>query len=394
MQPAQKSPEDRFYWLGGFLLALSLAARAVSLPIITSDYTYFLSKWFDMLQNHPGFTAFAIPFSDYAPMYLYFIKLLTFVPMPSLYSIKLLSMLFDVAVAMTTYFIIKKTAPRAYTEGQLFFAFALVFSIPTFVLNSSLWGQSDAVYAAGVLVCLYFVLTDRPLPAIVAFSFAFSIKLQAIFFLPVLVGYCLRKEKSAGYLLFIPLLYFVSIIPARLGGGSLGSLLLVYAHETAEYPSLSVSAQSIFALLGNYQFTPFAEHYLFLAGLVAAGLCALGVAALVYHFENLSARGMVMLSLVCVVLLPYLLPRMHERYFYLADLFSVLYVFYNPRRWYVPLLIVGTSLVSYMAFLSQVSWFSHLRVSLFYPSLVLLPTIAILLFESYRAVAASDTAVS
>src|SRR5436853_614759 len=96
------------------------------------------------------------------------------------------------------------TGPIGFLPGyhfgpHLFFIFALMLSIPTLLINSMLWGQSDAVYAAGVVMCLYFILTDKPLAAVLAFSFAISVKLQAIFFAPVLIGYLLRKESTAGY---------------------------------------------------------------------------------------------------------------------------------------------------------------------------------------------------
>jgi Gpi18-like mannosyltransferase len=51
------------------------------------------------------------------------------------------------------------------------------------------------------------------------------------------------------------------------------------------------------------------------------------------------------------LLSPFLLPRMHERYFYSADVLSILYAFYFPRRWFVPLLVIGSSFLSYLPFL-------------------------------------------
>jgi hypothetical protein len=53
-----------------------------------------------------------------------------------------------------------------------------------------------------------------------------------------------------------------------------------------------------------------------------------------------------------VVLVPYLLPAMHERYFYLADTLTVLSAFYLPRRlWYLPIIEQFASLFSYLPFL-------------------------------------------
>jgi Gpi18-like mannosyltransferase len=394
MQQALGAPRNYFYWIGGVLLVFSLVARIISYPVVTSDYTYFLSEWFTTLQTHPGLSAFTSPFSNYAPLYLYFLKLLTFIPIPSLYSIKTLSVIFDVIIAAITYLIIKKTSLKTYSKAELFFVFALMFSVPTVILNSSLWGQSDSVYAAGIVLCLYFILVDKPLPAVLAFSFAFCVKLQAIFFLPVLIGYCLRKESSIGYLLFLPCLYFLSIVPARLGGGSLSALLLVYAKESSQYTSLSVSSQNVFALLGNYPLSAVLQRELFWEGLIVAAACSIGIIALVYFKRNFSSQQMVFVSLLCVLALPYLLPRMHERYFYLADLFSVIYALYVPRAWYVPVLVVGASLLAYMPYLSQVPWFSHIHVDLQIPSLMALLALLLLLFQSYRVVVTAEAPVS
>ena len=370
---------DKFYSIcGSILLTVSALGRFVSYPISTSDYTYFVSKWFIALQNHPGLTAFRTPFSDYSPLYLYFLKLLTYIPIPSLYSVKTLSILFDIAMALVVCTLVRKSTNRLYTRAKLFFVFAIMFSIPTLVINSSLWGQSDAIYALGILVCVYYILQNRPLAAILVFSLAFSVKLQAVFFLPVLVGYCLRKESSAGYLIFIPLIYFLSIIPARLGGGSLSDLLLVYARESGEYTSLSVSAPNVFTLFNHYQFLDSAQHILFLGGILLAGFCSVTIAAYVFYKRNMSTESMVRISLFCVLLLPYVLPRMHERYFYLADVLSVVYSLINPKYWYIPVLIVGSSLLSYIPYLSQVSWFSHLSIDLRIPSLLLVTALAVL----------------
>jgi hypothetical protein len=44
---------------------------------------------------------------------------------------------------------------------------------------------------------------------------------------------------------------------------------------------------------------------------------------------------------------------MHERYFFLADLLSVLYAAKYARRRFLPLLVVGASLTSYCSYLMR-----------------------------------------
>ena len=376
--------KNQYYAIVGILiLAISVAVRLAAYPIIVSDYTYFTAKWFDALHTHAWLTAFTTPFSDYAPLYLYVLKLLTFIPLPSLYSIKTLSFLFDVFIASVAYVMIKKTSPVPYTKSQLFFAFVVMVSIPTVLINSSLWGQADALYAAGVVLSLYCILVEAPLWAAIALGVALSLKIQAIFFLPVLVGYFLRDKRTVWYVLVLPGIYLLSLVPALLGGGSFWYLLTVYVHEANEYTWLNVSSQSIFSFINNLPISTGFQDVLFWLGILLAGVGAAWIiACIAYPSEKPSPLKMVYLSLMCVILVPFLLPRMHERYFYLADLLSVVYAFYNPRQWYVPVLVVLSSFLAYMPFLSsQVSWFSAFHIDLRVPSTILFVALVLLLFS-------------
>jgi Gpi18-like mannosyltransferase len=56
-------------------------------------------------------------------------------------------------------------------------------------------------------------------------------------------------------------------------------------------------------------------------------------------------------ALCFLILIPLITPKMHERYFFPADVFSLVLVFIDPRIWPVTLLINLGSLVSYLPFL-------------------------------------------
>ena len=58
-------------------------------------------------------------------------------------------------------------------------------------------------------------------------------------------------------------------------------------------------------------------------------------------------------ALISVLFPPFLLPGVHERYFFAADVLSVVYAFYYPKQWYVPLLVQFASGFSYFPFLFQ-----------------------------------------
>jgi Gpi18-like mannosyltransferase len=365
--------------VGIFLLLASVFLRIIAYPVVTSDYTYFLSKWFDALHT-PGLSAFTSPFADYAPLYLYFIKLLTFFPVPSLYSIKTLSVVFDIGIAGLVCFILYELGVRS--KARLFLAFAIVFAVPTMLVNSAMWGQSDSPYAFFVLLSLYFILKDKPIAATLAFSVALCFKVQAIFFLPVLFGYLFRRKEDLPYILLVPFVYILSIIPAWLGGGSFWYWLTIYSKQSSEYTDLSVSAQSAMAFIQPMYLPGVWQHVFFWAGVVLALCAALYIALLVARTEVRGTQRHLILALLCAALLPYLLPRMHERYFYLADVLAVLYALYVPRAWYMPVLVVGSSLLSYQPFLSQLPFVARIPyVDLRMPAVILFAALVCMYIE-------------
>ena len=175
---AKQVRSDRFLQAtGALLLAVSLVLRLSWYHIQTSDYIYFVRPWFETLSSHAGLSAFAVPFSNYTPLYLYLLKFLAVLHLPVLSGVKTLSLVFDVLLAWGVVMIVRAASAEKYSKTQLFLLFAAVFSIPTVALNSSMWAQSDAVYAAGVIASLYYILKDRPGAAVVAFGLAFSVKL-------------------------------------------------------------------------------------------------------------------------------------------------------------------------------------------------------------------------
>jgi Gpi18-like mannosyltransferase len=340
------------------LLAASAAARFFAYPTIVSDYTAFFARWLSALAHAPGLSALATPFSNYPPLYLYLFKLLTAVPINGLYGIKTLSLVFEVVIAAAAAWMVGKSAPRAYSRRELFLIFAVMLSIPTLLINGSLWGQVDSLYAAFVLLSLLALVQKRPLAAAILYGVALSFKVQAIFFLPVFLGYLLRDIRRFAYVLILPAVYVISVMPAWLAGASLPYLLTVYLRQADQYPSLSLNSPSVFAFTQGLQIPPLPQGLLSWAGIAAAATYASYIAYRIMRFPPADAASWLYFTLLSVVAIPYFLPHMHERYFYLADMFSVIYAFYVPRHWYIPILVVPSSLIAYSAFLSrEVAWF-------------------------------------
>jgi Gpi18-like mannosyltransferase len=377
-----QSSRTVLYGAGIALLALACVVRLLSYPFFTSDYTYFFLPWYEALRA-PGLSAFIQPFADYAPLYLYLVKLLTFIHAYPLILVKALSLAFDIVIAVTFALFVRRSALPA---GAPFLAGAVAFALPTVMANSTFWGQADAVYGAFVLLTAYAIVLAAPLWAAILFGLALAAKAQAIFFLPVFAGWLLRRRALARYVWIPPLVFLVTVIPAWLAGGNLWYWLFVYAHQAGEYPWLSVSAQSVFAFVQPLHISAALTNVLFWAGIGAGLLISAALALYTAMVPRLSIRTLVLISLASTLLLPYVLPRMHERYFYLADLFATLYAFFAPNRWWVAMIVVLCSLISYVPFLSgQIGFLHGIPMDLRVPAALLLVPVGLVIYDLVRA---------
>ena len=58
-------------------------------------------------------------------------------------------------------------------------------------------------------------------------------------------------------------------------------------------------------------------------------------------------------ALFFAIFLPFVMPKIHERYFFLADMLSVLVAARRADRRFMPLLVVGASLMCYVPYLMR-----------------------------------------
>jgi len=69
--------------------------------------------------------------------------------------------------------------------------------------------------------------------------------------------------------------------------------------------------------------------------------------------EGMNDEALVRVALLPVVLMPYLLPAMHERYFFPADVLGLAYALGTGRGWLVAGLIQVASFFTYLPYLFE-----------------------------------------
>lgn len=334
-------PYDLAIWGVGIFLAVIL--RLSVFDFESGDYRLYLSRWYNFIVNYGGFGALRYDFSDYPPLYLYLLTLATYLPLPKLYAIKLVSISFDFLLAFFVLLIVRLKYENRVVWMSSFFT---ALFAPTVFFNSALWGQSDAIYTSMLVASIYFAMQRRPNLSLLFFSVALSLKLQAIFLFPLFIVFLLKRRIPIYSFLIIPATYILLVLPAWLAGRPLFELLMMYPAQAQQYSALTSGAPNL------YQWLPNDPTILGRPGIIFA-VSLVYLLCLISYYSGVRFDGdtIVRLALVSVLLLPFTLPYMHERYFFVGDVISIIYAFYSPKRFYVPLIVGAASLFSYFPFL-------------------------------------------
>ena len=329
--PTLASPNPRSARKMLAIAIIVLAAIAVRLAFFSyqsGDYTAYFAQWYDYIKQHGGFAALKTNFANYNEPYLYLLATLTYLPVPALAGIKAMSVVFDFLLAFFAYRIVNLRYPQRWWP---ILAGAIVLFLPTVVLNSSMWGQADAMYGAFGIGAVYFLLRRRPWLACLFFGLAFSFKLQIVFLFPLLLLLVLRKWVPWRALLVIPVVYVMLDVPALLLGASPGAVFSLYATQTGTYDQLTLNAPNVYQY-----FSATTSTVLRYGGIAVTGILLLAlIVPVAVRRIPLTPLRIVLAATVSALLVPYFLPAMHERYFYLADVLTVIAAFYpkpqNPK---------------------------------------------------------------
>jgi Gpi18-like mannosyltransferase len=464
------------YAFAALVIFLGIYIRYQWLSFASNDYLWYFKVWFDFIKSHEGFQSLRYDFSIYPPTYLYFLVVLSYLPIPNLYAIKCLSVLFDLFLARYAFLIVwtkygNKIAPAL--------TYAAVFLGPTVIYNSAILSQSDSTYTAFLVVAVYFLLVRKPFWAVTAFAIAMSFKLQAIFLFPFLFVLWLRKELPLKHVLILPAVWVITNLPAALIGRPVMELIMTYPNQVTHPIGVTANAANAYLIIvGDMSY--------FLPGQIAMGLGLAAVICLIVFgapklksilreldllnrtcliasimipvivlirplidiilfstnqltaFDALQniAPGIAMalsdettqsmitgvalmmalismgafciliwrsskrilidpdlivrLSFLWVLYVPYILPKMHERYFYAADVLSVVMAFFMRKHYWVPLVVITVSFMSLVTYMRG----DVLTFPFPYASLALAITVIILVCEIARDLFYSESRYS
>lgn len=329
--------------VAGFMLRYSLK------NIVTNDWVVYWEPWIDGFKENGGFKAIRGNFFyDYTPPFMYVLWVISILPMNPMTAYKGISCVFDVFMAIGSALIIWEITKH---KTKAVFTYGMFLLVPTFVADSAFWAQCDQIYAAFVVFSVYFLLKDKPNFAMILYGTAFAFKLQTLFIFPFLMILWAKKRLKIQHFLWLVVMYFVWILPAWIAGRPFYDLLMTYfAQGTQDVWALALKWPNIYELLYPFTFLlEYAEAGMYL--ILAILMCVMYyLAKKKYTITN---EFLILLILFFSVLTPYFLPHMHERYGYLGDVFAIILMMINIRRFYVPVVHILVSFAAYTAYLCQ-----------------------------------------
>lgn len=346
-------------------ITLLLAAAALwwLAPITTSDMDAYLVPWFAHIVATRPVAAFAQPFSNYSPAYLYLLAGITpfdgLAPVPVL--IKLLSLAGTGALAFAVrHLLARLDVPH---PGR---AAALVFLLPTSLLNAELLGQCDAMWSAACIMALAAAIDRKHRAMLVWCGIAFGFKAQAALVAPFFLALLINRRVPVREWLIMPLAMAATMLPAWLAGWPAFDLATIYFHQADYSPRMALNAPNIWAIV---QALP-ALGALPLAGLAfAATIGATAAYVAWFSVKPLEGRALLAPALLSPLITAGLLPHMHERYFFLADILALVFALAmrDSASWRIAIRVqIGSTaaLMGYLAGLDALAVFGAIAMIL------------------------------
>lgn len=336
---------------GLLISACALYLRTGFFENKTMDHQYHLDIWLQHFQENGGFSALRNPVGNYNLPYLYFVAAASYFS-SSFIVLKFLALPFEFLAAI---FAFKITALKAVSFYKSFLCYAIMLCLPTLILNNSYWGQCDIIFASFVIVSLYYLLTKRNFLALLFWGLAFSFKMQAFFIFPLYFVLWLHGDLHIKDFPGALVSYLLIHIPGLFFGYPLARVFSVYTGQMAEVETsrdfLVLNAPNVYHFFAKNLETGYDTFSTWGIGLVVIVMLLLGLLGWTRRDQKWDGKQVLLLAVFISVFVPYFLPGMEDRVFFVADLISFLVVFYCQKMLWPALLTNFASWMAYSFFL-------------------------------------------
>ncbi len=131
--------ENRNQMIIGMIITLfAFLLRLFFLKHESLDYTLFLKEWFYFIKERNGLPALRYNLGNYNVPYMILLALLTYIAEEPLIPIKMLSIFFDIMLAISCAFLAKELTK---SKKVAMISYGIILFLPMVFLNSAWWSQ-------------------------------------------------------------------------------------------------------------------------------------------------------------------------------------------------------------------------------------------------------------
>ena len=370
--------------------ALSLVLKFALVNVPSWDYISFIQQWNLYMRENGGFVKGVVslyenelgqiflegigiyrnvPTCDYPPLYMYFLSLISVLPLGQVFEtsantgftaywfytdmlmyVKILSFIFEIIFATFAYKIVKKVSGSKVAACT---AYSLFLFLPTVVLNGAVWGQCDVCYASMVVASVYYLISKKQIKSMIFFGLAIAFKLQAVFIIPVFGFAWFRKSFKIRYVVVAALTLLVTFLPLWMAGANIGTPFIPYTRQFGGYITrLNLNSTNLYALFElngsvNKEATKFMSTFGIILTVVVSFVL---ISVLAMKRVKVTPKSLFTIATLSVILVPFIMPHMHDRYFYLAETFFVMYACTKLNRIHLPIVQQVSGLIAYSCY--------------------------------------------
>lgn len=299
------------------LFGLVLRLSVISLP----GFKFDMDSWFAwaIRLNQVGFADFYSDqiWTNYTPGYLYILKLLGFfkiifsIPDNAFYFVlKIPSIAAEIILSILIYRLI-------YIKSVIWarISAGLVLLNPSFIFNSSIWGQIDGLLALIMLLSIYFLIQKKLILSSFLLGLAFLVKPQSIGVLPILLLFLIRNF-SVKHLIqtIMPIISVILILSLPFYTSHLLGLPQLFYNMIGDYSYTSLFAYNFWGWVGFWIKDSIVWNNLsyYQWGYILFGLYWL-LLSFLFLKKKLSIYSLATLAMLGFFFLP---SRIHDRYLY------------------------------------------------------------------------------
>lgn len=306
-----------------FIGAVAAYIHSLCWSTVPPDLVQFVVPWYEHILERGPIGAFAEPFSNYTPPYLYLLAASS-VAHPLVQPVDVIKWL---SVAGTGFlaFAVADLVKALGGDGR---RAAFTFIVPTIALNAALLGQCDALWAGACVLAVAAMIRGATVASLVWCGVAVAFKAQAAFVAPFIMGALVGQRAPLWQWAIPPVVYAALMAPAWAMGWPASDLVTIYARQAEWFDTPGNLANP---WIWASEFARDAAKPFFVLGYAAAIGAALGIGALAAGSVR-KPKAMLLLALLSAFALPFLLPKMHERFYFLADALALALVLAEPTQ--------------------------------------------------------------